>query len=165
MTLYTTGEEKYEVELKKEAVFVNGTEAARGVGFEQLQGEGLLIKLGNSVVPAFVHREGEVYFCWVAGETYRFCGLDQDAGQELSAHADDGEAALIAPMPGKVVKVLVKAGDEVKRGTKLMIIESMKMETEISAPGDGRVFAVKYGEGDVFREGEVLVEMEQRIKW
>ncbi|MBI4350207.1 MAG: biotin/lipoyl-binding protein [Elusimicrobia bacterium] len=67
-------------------------------------------------------------------------------------------------MPGKVVKVLVKPGDEVKRGAKLLIIESMKMETEISAPRDGKVSAVKYGEGGVFGEGEVLVELEQGSK-
>mgnify|MGYP001575447399 FL=1 len=67
-------------------------------------------------------------------------------------------------MPGKVVKVLVKAGDAVKRGAKLMIIESMKMETEIAAPGDGVISAVKYGEGEVFREGEVLVEIDSSAK-
>lgn len=164
MNLYTVGEDKFEVELKKEAVFVNGREAASGVVFERLAGKALLARTGDSVLPAFVHREGDVFFCWVAGETYRICGTDQDSGQDPSAQADAGEKALIAPMPGKVVKVLVKAGDKVKRGTKLMIIESMKMETEISAPGDGTISAVKYAEGDVFREGEVLVEIERAAK-
>ncbi len=162
MNLYTIGEEKFEVELKKDAFFVNGKEAAAGLSFEQLPLGGLIIKLGDSVVPAFVHREGEIFYCWVAGETYRVCGIDQDAGPDASAHHEAGEKALIAPMPGKVVKVLAKAGDEVKRGTKLMIIESMKMETEISAPADGTISAVKYGEGEVFKEGEVLVEIDRK---
>ncbi|MDD5210000.1 MAG: acetyl-CoA carboxylase biotin carboxyl carrier protein subunit [Elusimicrobiales bacterium] len=162
MNLYTIGEENFEVEFKKDAFFVNGKEAAGGLSFEQLPGDGLIVKLGDSVLPAFVHREGEVFYCWVAGETYRICGIDQDAGPDASAHHEAGEKALIAPMPGKVVKVLVKAGEEVKRGTKLMIIESMKMETEIAAPADGVVSAVKYGEGEVFKEGEVLVEIDQK---
>ena len=164
MNLYTVGEDKFEVELKKDAVFVNGKEAAGGVVFERLADKGLLVRIGDSVLPAFVHREGDVFFCWVAGETYRICGLDQDSGQDPASGTDAGEKALTAPMPGKVVKVLVKAGDEVKRGTKLMIIESMKMETEIAAPADGRIAAVKYGEGEVFREGEVLVEIDRTQK-
>jgi len=175
--LYTIGEEKFEVELKKDkacagavskayghqtaGIFVNGREAAKGAVFEQLPGKELLVKIGDSVLPAFVHREGDVFFCWVAGETYRICEHDPVAGPDSSAHPDaGGEKTLIAPMPGKVVKALVKAGAQIKRGAKLMIIESMKMETEIAAPCDGRISAVKYGEGDVFREGEVLVEIE-----
>ena len=164
MNLYTLGEEKLEVEFKKEIVFINGKEAARGIVLEQLPGKGLLVKVSGTALPAFVHREGSVFFCWVAGETYRLCGIDQDQAQDPSAGHDAGEKALIAPMPGKVVKVLVKAGDAVKRGAKLMIIESMKMETEIAAPGDGVISAVKYGEGEVFREGEVLVEIDSSAK-
>lgn len=169
MNCYIIGEEKFEVESKKDGVFVNGREALRlrsgqaagGAVFEQLPGKGLLVKIGDSVLPAFVHREGDVFFCWVAGETYRIGELDPAAGPDPSAHPDaGGDKTLIAPMPGKVVKALVKAGAQVKRGAKLMIIESMKMETEIAAPCDGRISAVKYGEGDVFREGEVLVEIE-----
>ena len=139
--------------MKKGNILINGREAANNVVFEQLAGKGLLVKIGNSVLPAFVHRAGDVFFCWVAGETYRICEVDPAAGQDPSAHQGaGGESALIAPMPGKVVKVLVKAGTEVKRGAKLMIIESMKMETEIVAPGDGRIKAIKHGEGGVFRE-------------
>lgn len=161
MNLYILGEEKFEVEFKKDGVLVNGKEAVKCVVFEQLPVEGLLVKLGDSVLPAFVHREGDVFFCWVAGETYKFSAVDQDSPQDPSRH-EAGEKALIAPMPGKVVKVLVKAGDGVKRGARLMIIESMKMETEIAAPADGIIAAVKYGEGEVFKEGEVLVEIDQK---
>ncbi|MBI4801517.1 MAG: biotin/lipoyl-binding protein [Elusimicrobia bacterium] len=161
MNCYTIGEEKFEVELKKNGIFINGREAAGGAVFEQLPGKGLLVKIGDSVLPAFVHREGGVFFCWVAGETYRICELDPAAGPQSCAPAGaGGEKTLIAPMPGKVVKALVVAGAQVKRGAKLMIIESMKMETEIAAPVDGRISAVKYVEGDVFREGEVLLEIE-----
>lgn len=161
MNCYIIGEEKFEVELKNGGVFVNGREAAKGAVFEQLPGKGLLVKIGDSVLPAFVHREGGVFFCWVAGETYRIGEFDPAAGPDPSAPAGaGGEKTLIAPMPGKVVKTLVKAGAQVKRGAKLLIIESMKMETEIAAPCDGRISAVKYGEGGVFREGEVLVEIE-----
>src|SRR3989338_6487060 len=100
MNLYTLGEEKFEVEFKKDGFLVNGKEAARSIVFEQLPGEGLLVKLGDTVLPAFIHREGDVFFCWVAGETYRICGIDRDQAQAPSAGHDAGEKALIAPMPG-----------------------------------------------------------------
>jgi 3-methylcrotonyl-CoA carboxylase alpha subunit len=65
--------------------------------------------------------------------------------------------ALTAPMPGKIVKVLVKAGDRVRRGAALIVLEAMKMEHTISAPADGTVRAVAFGVGDLVDEGVELV--------
>ena len=119
------------------------------------------MRLGNSVLPAFVHREENEFYCNVGGETYRISAFDPVIGAAASgAHTpDSADKTLIAPMPGKVVKMFVKAGDEVKRGTRLMVIESMKMETEIVAPSDGTVKKIVYGEGDPFGEGESLIEI------
>ncbi len=56
--------------------------------------------------------------------------------------------SLVSPMPGKVVKVLVKAGDNVKKGDLLMILEAMKMEHKVLAPEDGAVEKIYFKEGD-----------------
>ncbi len=53
--------------------------------------------------------------------------------------AVEGPQTIVAPMPGKVVKVLCKVGDEVKEGQGLVVIEAMKMENELSSPKDGVV--------------------------
>jgi 3-methylcrotonyl-CoA carboxylase alpha subunit len=64
---------------------------------------------------------------------------------------------LTAPMPGKVVQVLAAAGDKVKRGQPLMLLEAMKMEHTIAAPADGVVERVNYAAGDLVVEGAELI--------
>jgi 3-methylcrotonyl-CoA carboxylase alpha subunit len=67
---------------------------------------------------------------------------------------------LTAPMPGKVVSVLVAAGDGVKRGAPLIVLEAMKMEHTIAAPGDGEIRAVHFQAGDLVEEGADLLDFE-----
>jgi 3-methylcrotonyl-CoA carboxylase alpha subunit len=81
------------------------------------------------------------------------------------AHA--GEAAeeggrLTAPMPGKVISVLVQPGSAVSRGDPLLVMEAMKMEHTITAPSDGIVALIHYGIGDQVIEGAALVAIEQQ---
>jgi 3-methylcrotonyl-CoA carboxylase alpha subunit len=68
---------------------------------------------------------------------------------------------LTAPMPGKIVAVVVKNGQEVKKGEALLIMEAMKMEHTISAPHDGVVEDVLYAVGDQVTEGAPLLNFKQ----
>jgi 3-methylcrotonyl-CoA carboxylase alpha subunit len=82
---------------------------------------------------------------------------------DLIAHAGDhaGEGGrLTAPMPGKVISFAVKPGDKVRRGQPLAVMEAMKMEHTISAPGDGTIAELMYGVGDQVAEGGELLRME-----
>jgi biotin carboxyl carrier protein len=74
----------------------------------------------------------------------------------VSAH----EGGLTAPMPGKIVKVLVREGSAVKKGDLLMILEAMKMEHKLIAPHDGTVRSLVYKEGDRVSQGQDLIELE-----
>ena len=84
--------------------------------------------------------------------------------REVDVLAHAGEAAeggrLTAPMPGKVVAFLAKAGDQVKRGQPLAVIEAMKMEHTLNAPSDGTVKALRFAAGEQVAEGEALLEFE-----
>lgn len=71
---------------------------------------------------------------------------------------------VVSPMPGKVVKVLVKQGDSVKQGQPLVILEAMKMEHVISAPSSGLVEAVLKSVGDVVQDGVPLVMLKPAEK-
>jgi biotin carboxyl carrier protein len=75
------------------------------------------------------------------------------------AGAKSGPLAVRAPMPGKVVKVLVKPGDAVTAGQGLCVIEAMKMENELRAPRDGTVAEVAAREGQPVDAGETLVTL------
>jgi len=80
---------------------------------------------------------------------------------DLVAHAGDhaGEGRLSAPMPGKVVSVAVRAGEAVRRGQALAVMEAMKMEHTIQAPRDGIVGEVLVAAGDQVPEGSELLRL------
>ena len=68
-----------------------------------------------------------------------------------------GATTVSAPMPGKVLSVNVKAGDAVKSGDVLLILEAMKMQNEIMAPADGTVSDVRVSAGQTVATGDVMV--------
>ncbi len=69
-------------------------------------------------------------------------------------------SAVQSPMPGKVVKVLVAPGDEVRSGQGVIVVEAMKMENELKSPKDGKVRAVAVKEGQAVEAGQSLVTLE-----
>jgi biotin carboxyl carrier protein len=71
-----------------------------------------------------------------------------------------GRAVLTSPMPGKIVRVMCQAGDEVTEGQGLLVVEAMKMQNEVQAPKAGKVTEVKVTEGQTVNAGEVLVIVE-----
>ena len=97
---------------------------------------------------------GDVWWIHLQGRTYRWERIEPG-----SSSAED-EGGLVAPMPGKVLEVLVKEGDAVEAGTPLMVLEAMKMEHRIVASSDGTVLSVHFNEGDQVAQGAVLLELE-----
>jgi 3-methylcrotonyl-CoA carboxylase alpha subunit len=78
----------------------------------------------------------------------------------LAAAEDEADGALTAPMPGKIVRQPVSAGDRVARGAPLLVLEAMKMEHTVIAPGEGTVVQLHYAEGDQVEEGAILIDFE-----
>jgi biotin carboxyl carrier protein len=74
--------------------------------------------------------------------------------------ADAGPARVLAPMPGRLVRVLVEQGQEVAAGDGLVVVEAMKMENELRAPHAGRVTEVKVVDGMSVEANAVLVTLE-----
>jgi biotin carboxyl carrier protein len=71
-----------------------------------------------------------------------------------------GAAAILAPMPGKVVRVLVRAGAEVEKGVGVVVVEAMKMQNELKSPQAGVVVSVNVVPGDTVNAGDVLAVVE-----
>ncbi len=98
--------------------------------------------------------------------------LDQGKSHLLTRHdpgaaGDEDEAAvgrLTAPMPGKVVAIMVEVGARVERGTPLLIMEAMKMEHTINAPCDGAVAEFHFEVGAVVNEGAELLDFSAEVK-
>jgi biotin carboxyl carrier protein len=82
------------------------------------------------------------------------------AAAKLAAPREpSGPQPIRAPMPGKVVKVLVKAGEAVKSGQGVAVVEAMKMENELRAPRDGTIAEVAAKDGQAVEAGQVLVTL------
>ena len=73
-----------------------------------------------------------------------------------AAAAPEGGEQVTAPMPGTILSINVAAGDTVKRGQVLMILEAMKMENEIMCPCDGKVASVNTSKGGTVESGTLL---------
>jgi biotin carboxyl carrier protein len=80
-------------------------------------------------------------------------------GQSSGSHAD-GISQIIAPMPGKVVRVLVETGAQVEAGAGLVVVEAMKMQNEMKAPKAGKVTSINVAAGATVNAGDVLAVVE-----
>ncbi|MBO4410734.1 MAG: biotin/lipoyl-binding protein [Lachnospiraceae bacterium] len=82
-----------------------------------------------------------------------------EAAEPAAPAGTAGKTKVIAPMPGKIVAVKVKAGDAVKKGQVVILLEAMKMENEIVAPEDGTVASVDTAAGAAVEAGAVLLSL------
>ena len=85
----------------------------------------------------------------------------EEAVRHASAHAGDGSAVLVAPMPGRVIAVRAAAGASVHAHQPVVVIEAMKMEHAVVSPIDGTLVSVAVAEGQQVQRGEVLGEVAQ----
>ena len=81
-------------------------------------------------------------------------------GRRQGAVEAEGRQQITAPMPGKVVRLLVKQGDSVEAGQGLLVIEAMKMQNEIRSPKSGKIEKIFAQEGQPVNAGEVLLWVE-----
>ncbi|HWO00266.1 MAG TPA: acetyl-CoA carboxylase biotin carboxyl carrier protein subunit [Blastocatellia bacterium] len=80
--------------------------------------------------------------------------------RRTSEHRPEGQQQLTAPMPGKVVRILLKPGDEVAAGQGIIVVEAMKMQNEIKSPKAGRILEVRVAEGETVNNNQVLAVVE-----
>jgi 3-methylcrotonyl-CoA carboxylase alpha subunit len=162
-------------ESHQEVVFRDGVEERTVIA--KAQTGGWLLRLGNETISGSAERRpdgtltvaldgvrghatvldhGSETAVFLAGENWRLVEIDPLAAQ---GGDDPGAGRLTAPMPGRVTHLLVGAGDAVRRGEPLMIIEAMKMEHTVTAPADGTVEAVRFAVGDLVEEGAELITL------
>ena len=82
------------------------------------------------------------------------------AAPAAPAAAPSGSETIAAPMPGTILSVNVKAGDSVKSGDVLLVLEAMKMENEIMAPRDGVVASVMVNKGESVDSGKPMIALQ-----
>ena len=115
----------------------------------------LIVRDGDRVMRLYAVAAGGTTWVFHDGVTYE---LEEQRSGHARASAPPG--SLTAPMPATVVDVKVKAGDAVKRGDILIVLEAMKMELPVRAPADGRVAAVHCEPGQMVQPDTSLIELE-----
>ncbi|MDR3372056.1 acetyl/propionyl/methylcrotonyl-CoA carboxylase subunit alpha [Rhodoferax sp.] len=129
---------------------------AAGVLSFAATGQGIDLQFAGQRALVNVYRKGEVAHIHTAQ------GATQIIAVDLLLHAGEAPAEggrLTAPMPGKVVSFAVQAGDVVKKGQPLAVMDAMKMEHTIAAPMDGVVAELLYAPGDQVVEGAELLRL------
>ena len=112
------------------------------------------VKLGSIYQPYTVSRVKSDVWVTLAGQTFQFEKADQQSA------ADDDHGGFKAPMPGKVIKISIKAGDKVEKGQELVVMEAMKMEHRIEAPSQGTVTTLHCKEGDLVAQKFALLDFQ-----
>ena len=151
----------YRVETQGETVRValDGNEIELAVTPQDAQ-EGWCRTSDGNLHPFFWTWTGNAIHLWVDGNLFIFERVEsrRQINRESSGRGGD----IVAPMPGRVGQVLVQAGDSVKRGQTVMMMESMKMELEIAAERDGVVKRVTVEPGTQVDRGMRLLELEEQ---
>jgi biotin carboxyl carrier protein len=96
----------------------------------------------------------------IGGHLFSTSIIDRKHRRSTIEHGIEGRQNLVAPMPGKVVRVLLGAGDEVTLGQGVVVVEAMKMQNEIKSPKTGRVIEVRVIEGATVNANQVLAVVE-----
>jgi biotin carboxyl carrier protein len=127
----------------------DAVEVARGIYSILIGGESFEVRTEAAVGKLRVISRGrEIFAVFRDPRQWRRRG-----GAALEA---EGRQQIIAPMPGKIVRVLVKAGDPVETGQGLLVVEAMKMQNEIRSPKSGKVERLSVVEGQAVNAGEVV---------
>lgn len=114
----------------------------------------LLIEVDGKVHRVDVVRNGTSFHVAVGADTFTF--VEERASSTDPQLSSVAAPEIVAPMPGKVVRVFVKPGDQVASGDTLFILEAMKMENRLTADASGVVTSVTVGAGDLVAGGQVL---------
>ncbi len=144
-----SGPARLRLVLDGRTVEADAVEVAPGTYSILLGGQAFEVRVQGVAAGVRVHAGGEEFAAEV---------LDPRAwrGKRGGVLEVEGRQQITAPMPGKVVRLLVKAGDAVEAGQGLLVVEAMKMQNEIRSPKTGKVERLMVAEGQAVNAGEVL---------
>jgi biotin carboxyl carrier protein len=117
----------------------------------------LSLRIGNQAYEVKCERVGSDTHIWVGSMRYAAEVRDPRSLRGRGRTADEhGPKKLTAPMPGKVVRILVAQGDEVEAGAGILVVEAMKMQNEVKSPKKGIIQKIHVREGASVNAGDVL---------
>jgi biotin carboxyl carrier protein len=150
-------------EIDAEVISRDGNTVRVRLGDRELDAEftpnadgGGILAIDGRRYPVYAARRKESIFISVGPAPFEFKPAEASSRRRARGLA---AAEIVAPMPGKVLKVMVRDGDLVEAGQALVVIEAMKMETTLAAESAALVKQVRVAEGDAVDHGAVLIEL------
>jgi biotin carboxyl carrier protein len=158
-----------------EEVPVEITHVPTGEVRVQVGGRDVAVQVLSQNAATTLSIDGRIVDLWVEGEppdvgcvtgpSRFYARVENERSRALSAALGTREGAGVegvvkSPMPGRVLKLLVKEGETVRSGAPLVVVEAMKMENELVAPRDGTVAKVYVAAGDTVDGGTKLVDIQ-----
>ncbi|RMG65151.1 MAG: biotin/lipoyl-binding protein [Calditrichaeota bacterium] len=109
----------------------------------------------------YIARSPEAIYLHIDGQAFRLEPVRESREARSSSEQPAGQAErnITAPMPGKILKLMVREGQQVSAGEGLFILEAMKMENEVRAPQQAVVEKIHVQEGELVSVGEVVLEL------
>ena len=143
---------EFRVAISPDGVTVNDR-PIRIEAFEQ----GVIRLTGSRAATAYSVTEDGEQWVFLDGEVFRF-EIEREGSRRKRGAAAHG--SLTAPMPATVRRIETQAGQAVRRGDILIVLEAMKMELPVRAPADGTVAQINCREGELVQAGQELVELQ-----
>jgi biotin carboxyl carrier protein len=121
----------------------------------------LSLRVGNMAYEVKSERVANGLYVWVGSTRFAVEVRDpRSLRGRARAGGDHGPMKIVAPMPGKVVRVMAREGDEVEAGAGVAVVEAMKMQNEIKSPKKGSIQKILVREGAAVNAGDVLAIVE-----
>ena len=148
---YTQSRDEYEAKVNGQTRRVRLLSARDGALTLLVDGQSLRVHLAS---------DGQRTLVAIEGQVYEFTQAQKSQARTRQREAGRMDPEVRAPMPGKILAVLVTEGTAVEAGQALVLLEAMKMENTLSAEGTARVKKVHVAPGDLVDLGQLLVEIE-----
>lgn len=154
-------DEQREVEIKRDGAKISARVENREYELEasEVEPNVYLLKHENRIYQVYVAPNG---IANVGNRQFEINLIDPKRlrGSGASDANAGGASEIKTAMPGKLVRVLVEAGAEIKKGEPVLVVEAMKMQNEMKAPKDGTIREIRFAEGATVNAGDVLAVIE-----
>lgn len=150
---------KIKIERKAEKIFAEIDEKYYELEASEPEPNVFLLKYNNQIYQAYVAPNNLVS---LGKHQFEITLTDPKRlrGSSVTSEQNDGASEIKTAMPGKVVRVLVDQGSEIKQGESVIVVEAMKMQNEMKSPKDGVIKEIRFHEGSTVNAGDILVVIE-----
>ncbi len=152
---FKLGNKTYKIGLEEKEglslVSIDGEQ--KEIEFLQIDENTYSILVNNESITVGIFREGKKIQVFHEGDLYE---IEAVSGRDASQAEGTGSLNITAPMHSRVVKILKKQGDKVEVGDSVVVVEAMKMESELKASASGSIKEIRVKEGDTAEKDSVL---------